>query len=266
LLELGCSEARRIIDTAPLIAMGPLELARIDPRRPWPIAASLILHLLLLVALALLTVARPATAPAVHSVDVQIISGQDYKTLLAPPPPAVPPPILVTPAPRAAELAPPTAIPQPATPKSPSPKAQPVTPADGMTEATTLFSTGLLNEVASTEVRKTLPTLDPYERMTQLCNIEATEQIRSAVHGSNPETIAASAFAETMLKDGVLSAPGAAYRSHHTWFFMQYACAVRPDFAGVASFRFSLGAPVPRDQWDSHDLIAVDADDEGSGG
>ena len=135
-----------------------------------------------------------------------------------------------------------------------------------MTQATALFSTGLLKEVASTEVRKTLPTLDPYERMTQLCNIEATEQIRRALKGSNPETVAASAFAQTALKDGTLWAPGAAYRSHHTWFYMRYACAVRPDLAGVASFRFALGAPIPKDQWDSHDLIAVDADDEGPGG
>ena len=98
--------------------------------------------------------------------------------------------------------------------------------------------------------------------MTQLCNIEATEQIKRALPASNPETVAASAFGETVLQDGLLTANGAAYRSHRKWFFLKYICSVRPDYQEVASFRFALGTPVPQDQWDSHDLIAIDEDDE----
>ena len=106
-------------------------------------------------------------------------------------------------------------------------------------------------------MRETLPKLAPYERMTQLCNIEATEQIRHVLPKSNPETVAASAFAETTLQNGTLVAPGAAYRSNRKWYALRFECIVKPDLTGVADFRFATGALIPEKEWDSHNLLAA---------
>jgi hypothetical protein len=225
--------------------------------RPGPALISFALHAALIVALAYFMIVRPVSPPPVRSVDVQIISERAFEASATPAPP-----VLATQSPQIANLAPAPSTPRvvPAEPSKPSAPSSPLH--DQLTTATTLFSSSLLKEVASNEVRRTLPTLAPYERMTQLCNIEATEQIKRALPASNPEAVSASAFGETALKAGILTADGAAFRSHRKWFFMRYACAVRSDFTGVVSFRFALGAPIPKDQWDSHDLIAIDEDDE----
>lgn len=224
-------------------------------------AGSLLIHLCLLLAAAWLIVPRPAIAPTPPSIDVQIIL---EKSLPTPSPAIAPAPqALAVPENSTAPSAPAPPRSTPAT-KLPIPQGvpKPEEPTETMTSAKNLYSTALLKEPASREVRETLPTLDRYERITQLCNIEATEQIRRALPKSNPETVSASAFSETNIKDGVFVAPGAAFRSHRNWYELSYRCVVRSDLSGVVQFAWHIGAPIPRDLWDSHDLIAVDADDE----
>lgn len=228
----------------------------------WPLSASV--HAILIALLLVFWTVRPILTPPVRSIDVQVLTPSQYDAVMAPEP-ILPAPQQTPAPPRPAAVLPPVfpglMAQEPTKPGFSVPNAA----ESGMVHASRLYSTGLLREPASLEVRNTLPTLAPYERITQLCNIEGTEQIRRALKGANPETISASAFAETNLVDGVLKAPGAAYRSHAKWFFMAFECKVRSDLTGVADFSFKLGPPIPKDQWEAHDLIGIDEDDEDLG-
>lgn len=81
-------------------------------------------------------------------------------------------------------------LPQDAT----APPTPHVAPADGMIEATQLLAGNILRDPANRQVRQTLPQLDPYERITQLCNIEALEQLRLAKPGSVPDALVPTAL------------------------------------------------------------------------
>lgn len=238
----------------------PIQIETMPVRMPGnflALSASVVFHLGFVLALWFLTAGRPIPVPTLHSIDVQVISEVQYRSQIA----SVA--VLASPVPSFDRTLGPSEF-SSLVRDLPDAEAPPAahTPSHQMVHATHLFSTSVLDEPASREVRATLPTLAPYERITQICNIEATEQIRRADKTSNPETVAASAFGETTLVGGVLTALGAAYRSHAKWYAMRFACTVRNDLAGVADFSFELGAPIPKDQWESHDLIAVDEDDE----
>ena len=130
-----------------------------------------------------------------------------------------------------------------------------------MISATTLYAAGILRDPQNREVRAALPTLSPYERVTQLCNIEALEQVRQTRPTPVPDSMVASAFADTTLKDDTLAAAGAAFRSGHAWYAIRFTCTVGQDLASVIAFQFRVGDPVPESQWDSHGLNAADEDE-----
>ncbi|MDR3470316.1 MAG: DUF930 domain-containing protein [Devosia sp.] len=228
--------------------------------RGWTIAASLATHALLLAVLLQFSATRPVEPPPIQSVDVQLVSAPDQ--------PARGPAIDVSPTPEAPPPVEAADHPQPAPvqPAAPAQGAAPAAPGEGangsgVIHPTHLLAGGLLKEAASRQVRKTLPTLAPSERVTQLCNIEATEQIRAAYPSSFPDTVAASAFGDTAVTGLTIEAPAAAYRSRQQWYAVSFTCTVAPDYQSVVDFRFRIGAAIPKDQWASHNLLAEDADE-----
>ncbi len=137
-----------------------------------------------------------------------------------------------------------------------------VTPRDGMIEATQLLAGGIIRDPANREVRETLPRLDLYERITQLCNIEGLEQLRLAKPGSLPDALVPTAFEETSIVDGVMVASKGAFRDGREWFAVSFECAVSADLESVRAFRFKAGPAIPRDEWEERNLIAEDFDDD----
>ena len=215
----------------------------------WP--ASVILHGLFIAALGTLTLGRPLSTPSFQSIDVSILSEGQFRSLVTPPTPLSE--VVVSPPSR-------TPGPTPATPPAPSPST--FGTGEDTIRATDLRAGELLKEPKSAEVRATLPTLAPYERVTQLCNIEAVEQLRMAVGSTSPDSVSASAFAETELNDGRLIASGAAYRSGRMWYGLRFVCTVRPDLEAVTAFELQMGDPIPEAEWDAHGLVAEDEDED----
>lgn len=211
-----------------------------------PLSLSVLAHTALLVALLTLWISRPIVLPPPKSIDVQVLSERDYQRVTVPPQ-RVPPTSVPAPTTAPTTLATPVSE-APTTPAKPTPQLPPSATTQGMTHATTLFSAALLKEPASREVRATLPTLDRYERITQLCNIESTEQIRRAIKSSNPDTVSAAAFDDTTLTGLTMTAHGAAYRSKRNWYALTFDCTVLPDLSGVADYSFETGAAIPKDQ------------------
>lgn len=216
------------------------------------------LHLLALGLLIAWPVTRALSPVPTRSIAVEIVNEAQFAAAARPKVPTPqPPPVPVQPA----------AIPSATVDAAPAVASSGETSADvaasfsQTVHATTLYSATVLKEPASRQVRATLPTLAPDERITQLCNIEALEQIRIARPKPFPDVIVAQAFADTTTTKATLVASGAAFRSGRAWFKAQYTCTVGDDLESVTAFDFALGPEIPEAEWDSHGLNAADSDE-----
>ena len=216
----------------------------------WQVAASAAVHALLLIVL-LHGVDSSVEAPRERSVAVDIITAAQYAAAVAAPPQAR---LLAAPEPPVRR---PAVAPAPAAPVAP-----PATESDfsAMVHATHLQAAEVLAEPASKEVRDTLPLLGSDERVAQMCNIEALAQIHTADARFDPDILVAYAMADMEVANRVVDADGGAFRSKREWYGFKFHCEVAADLQSVTDFSFSIGEPIPRDQWASHDLTTEDAD------
>jgi len=222
------------------LAAEPERERRSERAIPWGVVASTGVHALLVAILPLFALSNAITPPAQpKAVEVELISPADLE------PPAAPPeaPVLATPqvAPEAdpAETAPP-------------PPSSPI-------EATQFFAGKILQE--DKKIAAALPTLGNDERVIQLCNIEALEQIKAARPEFAPDTLVAYAFGDMNVAGGILAAPGAAFRSRRHWWTVSLKCAVADDYSAVTAFEFTLGDEVPKDEWEAHYLTEEEAEE-----
>ncbi len=131
-----------------------------------------------------------------------------------------------------------------------------------MNEATQLFSANVLADPHAEQVRRTLPLLASDDRITQLCNIEAMEQIHRSRPEFEPDYLVADAMSDATLGQLTLEATGGAFRSKQSWFDVRYRCQVTRDLRQVVSFAFLVGKEIPRSAWKSHYLTLEKATQE----
>ena len=211
-----------------------------DRPPPWGLVASLALHGLLLIVLAFLPPVEPLVSPAERSIEVEIVT--------LPAQPQAEPGAAV-----------PARVPEtPSLPPTVAPAATPAPAAPTMVRPTQLLSAATLADPRSREAAQTLSQLAPDDRIEQLCDTEAMDQLHAWRKDIEPDRLIAYAMAQTRLDGTLLQADGAAFRSRRQWYKLKFRCAVTADFAKVASFEFLAGEPVPRNQWSSHNLTPVD--------
>lgn len=212
------------------------------------------MHSLVLLAVGYLSLASPLAPPPPRSIAVELLSEQDFQRLAQP---------VVTALPQLVPPAPPLVAPRPLVPTSspPGTAVEKAKTTDGMIPATKLLAGAVLADPENIQMKETLPKMARPDRITQLCNIEGMEQLRLLKPEGEADSVAPSAFAETIIKGYDLEAPGGAYRSHRKWYAVRFTCTVSPDFASVRAFRFEPGVEIPESEWESHDLIAVDDDE-----
>lgn len=102
--------------------------------------------------------------------------------------------------------------------------------------------------------------VDPSTRIEQRCNARAMGEIGREHSDMRPEEVVAYAFADPRLGDlkrgdAAISAPGAAVRSRQHWYHLSYRCTTTPDGMDVVAFSYTLGAEVPRQEWEAHSLV-----------
>ncbi|MEM8852075.1 MAG: DUF930 domain-containing protein [Pseudomonadota bacterium] len=146
------------------------------------------------------------------------------------------------------EAPPPEAEPAPALPSQPPTQGVLVRP-------TTMLANAALNEPGSRQAREALRTLGTEDRMEQLCDVEALEQIEAwRPNQYRPELLVAYAFADTKFAGRAVSAEGAAFRSGGHWYRLNFACEVSPNMERVIAFQFQVGEEIPRHLWEDHYL------------
>jgi hypothetical protein len=213
-------------------------------------AASIALHLALAFIVIWLSPLKQLVAPPPEAVSVEIVTAAEFAALQAPAPAVLsaPPANAVAPA-VGTEQAPIAAT------------AAPEQPAHATHRATTLYAADMLREPAMARIRQTLTQVADNERIVQLCNIEGLEQIKRSVPDYAPDALVAYAMSDPLSSGFTLTAAGGAFRSRRKWYGVSLRCTVAPDYQGVTAFEFTVGEPIPEEQWEAHNLNAEDADE-----
>lgn len=209
---------------------------------PWGISASLALHMMLAATLALMPVPKRPKRLQEKSVSVEILTLEQ----LQPPRHA-----------KSAPVAPAAPVPSPVatTParEAPSSAAQP----PAMIRPTEMLSAKTLADPRSRQARADLATFATDERMVQLCNLEAMDQIRKWRADFQPERVVPYAMAEEKISGTSITANGAAFRGRGNWYALKFTCELARDGQSVTGFAFLVGDPVPKEKWDELGLPAV---------
>lgn len=120
-----------------------------------------------------------------------------------------------------------------------------------LVEAKTLYTAAALASRLGKATLADLDLTDPQERIIQLCNYEAVEQVRQ----QHPKLRAGFALAEARnaprLSGLSVTAEGAAIHGARHWYDLSFRCEVSPELTGVTSFAFALGgeiSPIERER------------------
>jgi hypothetical protein len=220
-----------------IAATRTVDAAGRDEASAWVVPASFALHAMLVVALAFSPAVKRSKRPREESVAVDILTPQQFEAASEP---QVAPKVLQAPV-----AMPPASAPVPAVP-----------PADGVIRATRMLSQEVLANPGSRQARAALATFAETERMVQLCNLEAMEQIRVWRDDFQPEQVVPYATASEQFAGRTIVADGAAFLSRDNWYGLKFKCKLSDDGERVAAFEFLLGDTVPRDRWDELGLTA----------
>ncbi|WP_246675146.1 DUF930 domain-containing protein [Mesorhizobium sp. B2-3-4] len=219
----------------------PVALALRNEASPWGISTSVLLHALLAATVMLIPAPKRPGRPEEERVSVDILTPQQFEASTRPPPP----PVEVTaPAPMPAAPAP-----------APVTSRPPAVPA--MIRPTQMLSARTLADPRSKQAHADLKTFASDERMVQLCNLEAMDQIRQWRADFQPERVVPYATAEEKIAGTTIAADGAAFRSRKNWYSLKFKCQLAHDGESVIGFEFLVGDPVARDKWDELGLPAV---------
>ena len=199
--------------------------------RAGSLAASVLFHALVAFAIVQMWVAPPPVAPLEESIPVTMLTPDEVAALTAPAaPPAAP------------ETPPPT---PPQTAKLEPPAAKPPEAASSLMHAATILSGLALAEPRNRRAREALPKLNPTERMIQLCNIEALQQVARVRHDFTPEIVSAYAMKALAIGRDTVEAEGAALRSGDDWYALRYRCRLAPGHGSVVAFDFLASDRLP---------------------
>ena len=96
------------------------------------------------------------------------------------------------------------------------------------------------------------------DRIIQLYNVKAMEQVHVWKSDFQLDFVVAFAMADTKLSGLALKAYGAALRSKRHWYDIKFRCEVTADLEKVVAFEFSLGEEIPKSEWKTHSLPVSD--------
>lgn len=240
--------------TAPTLAGADAGLRWSTGRRP-PVRAvptefiaSLALHVALVTAAALLAMSSPLSPTTENAVETEVISARDFDARFRPPPSS--PSAAAVPSGEAA--APAAAQPSPVRPEPVAPLGPP-----DMVHPSQMLSEQALANPRSRGLRRELGRLVEEDRVAQLCNLEAMEQIHAWRQDFQPDRLVDYARSDTRMEGHTLIAQGGAFRSARNWYEVSYQCELDAGLGKVVGFAFRVGSAIPREEWVADNLPAL---------
>lgn len=100
----------------------------------------------------------------------------------------------------------------------------------------------------------TLKLLEPTDRLEQLCNYTAMNDIKKDPRRFRPDRAVAGARQEPRIKGHTIVANGAAFRSRKKWYALSYSCTADAEHLKVLSFTFKVGEEIPESKWAAFNL------------
>jgi hypothetical protein len=105
-----------------------------------------------------------------------------------------------------------------------------------------------------TRFERSLRMLAPLERLEQLCDYTAMQQIRNEHKPFRPDRVVAGAGLDPRIHEHTVLAKSAAFRSRKKWYALSYTCTAAPDHLAVTSFSYTIGDEIPEAKWKSYGL------------
>ena len=99
---------------------------------------------------------------------------------------------------------------------------------------------------------RSLKMLDPVDRLEQLCDYKAMQEIRKDHAVFRPDR--AVAGNEAHIKGDTIVASVGAFRSKKKWYALSYSCTAATDHLSVTSFNYKIGDEIPEANWASYGL------------
>lgn len=128
-------------------------------------------------------------------------------------------------------------------------------PPDGMIRATQLYSTAILDNPKSRKAKMRLRQLVSEDRMIQLCNLEALEQVHRWNPSLKPDFLVAYAKSDVRLTGRqAIEADGGAFHDGNRWYEIRFRCETTTDMTSVIAFEFAVGREIPRSHWETYSL------------
>lgn len=226
-------------------------------RRQWAaIAISGVLHVCVGLTLVFWAPAQRFSPPEETSISVVMVTPAASQPEPAPSPPpsenqkprqqpehAEPPP----PPPSMPPSTPPPQIPTPSSETAPKPPQK--SQGSETVVAKTLYSSQVLHRSENRQALADLATLSHDARIEQLCDTEAMEQLHRWKSTLQPDRLVAYALQDTQITSGKITARGAAFRSRHKWFALEFECSFSTGNDSLSAFSFKMGDPIPESRW-----------------
>lgn len=99
-------------------------------------------------------------------------------------------------------------------------------------------------------LQNALMKLPPEERVRQICIIKGLDRMRSEKSLPTADRMKTSILSPAQLNGEVLTAKGAAVRSKHHWFALNFTCEVTKDQMKATRFDYHVGEEIPADKWE----------------
>jgi hypothetical protein len=101
---------------------------------------------------------------------------------------------------------------------------------------------------------RSLRMLAPVDRLEQLCDYTAMQQIRRDHKPFRPDRAVAGARLDARIHHHTVVAKGGAFRSRKKWYALSYTCTAAPDHMAVTSFSYTIGPEIPEEKLASYGL------------
>ncbi|MDQ0509476.1 DUF930 domain-containing protein [Ancylobacter amanitiformis] len=224
------------------------------------LAGSVGVHLALFAAI--LFVAVPARLPPIeeNAVETEVIDARAFDALrgVTPAPSGAARSETPLPAPDTASEALPSARPTsmpPPVAAVPGTAARPVIP--DMIQPSRMLSDLALGQPHNRGLRRELGRLVDEDRIAQLCDLEAMEQIHAWQADFQPDRLVDYALSDTRMEGTTLIAHGGAFRNQRKWYEVSYRCELDAGLRKVVGFAFRVGAAIPREEWATDNLPSL---------
>lgn len=120
-----------------------------------------------------------------------------------------------------------------------------------------LSVTSVAHAEMSKSLEKDLRSLTMGDRLEQVCDIRAMEDIAKDKTGKkhDPDRALAYGIKDPVVKGDTLIVEGGALRSHGRWHSLSYNCTASPDHMKVIHFEYVLGPYIPQSEWEKYGLF-----------